>query len=354
MTNKVPDYAFNYSIKYQVESVAVRQAQAKPKMLSIASIPDDNTVQMEYLDHRGIVFKQTGNFDLPEFDEVERENLVLGGLSAGEPRFSVPDFAIVRTCDPDANVNGLELARQVIDKYDIPTLNRPEKILGTRRDTLYQRFANFEGIVVPKTIRIAPMFCKDVRDFLAKGEVRLPCIFRPAGGHNSRGVFLIRTLDDTDKLEHFAFDGREYYVSELYDCRDGDGYYRKFRVVYVDGRIYPRHLFVSESWCVDSKTKISEEKFVAEELSFLENVYDYIGAETMSKLDSFCKGIGLDIFGLDLNLRPDGTIVVFEANACMSFFYSRQPERYGRYINTISAATRGMLLRFYQSVKKAS
>lgn len=351
MATKAPPYSLNYSVKYQMGGSPVRQVQPKPKMLSIASVPDDHTVKMDYIDQRGIVFNKTGNFELPAFDEIEREDLVVGGMKAEEPKFSMPDFAFNRICDPDTNKNGLELAQRIITENKIPTLNLPEKIQATRRDILYQQFSNVEGVVVPKTVRIAPRYCKDVRRFLEQGEIKLPCIFRPAGGHNSRGVFLLEKPDDTDELERFAFDGRDYYISELHDCRDGDGCYRKFRVVYVDGKIYPRHLFVSDDWCVDAKSRHTEEKYFDEEKYFLGNFQSYLGEDEMARLIRFCAAIGLDFFGLDLNRRPDGRLVLFEANACMTMFRYSNREYMEPYVENIRQATKEMLLRFYQAVK---
>lgn len=352
MSNKVPPLSFNHSIKYNVGNKP-QQAQAKPKVLSIASVSDDNTVVIDYVDQRGILFNKTGNFELPLYaGAIDREDIVLGGVKAETPQFSKPDFAIVRICDPDSNQKGLELARQIIEQNKIPALNPPEKILATRRDLFYQRFADFdEKIIVPKTLRIAPRYCREVEGLLEKGEVRLPCIFRPAGGHNSRGVALLSEPRDANELERFAFDGRDYYISELHDCRDNDGLYRKFRVVYVDGKMYPRHFFVSDSWCVDGKSKFTEQKYLDEEKYFVENFEAYLGEEAVSKLGRFCAAMELDYFGLDANLRPDGTLVVFEANACMAAFRRSGRDYLEPQINAIRLAAKEMLLRFYRTVK---
>lgn len=344
-------YSVNYSYQYGRGNHNARQEPAKPKMLAITSVPDDNTIVLQYLDHRGNMFHSTGNLKFPQFDEVLREDVVLGGTEGILPKLSSPDFAINRICDPDANKNGLELAKQLIAEASIPVLNHPAQVQATKRDVIYQRFQDYEGIVVPRTIRVAPRYCRDVRALIDAGEITLPCIFRPAGGHNSRGMFLIRTPGDTDELERFAFDGRDYYMSEFRDCRDSDGLYRKFRVMYVDGKIYPRHLFVSDDWCVDGKTKYTEEKYFDEEQDFLDNFRARLGEEVLARLEVFCAKIGLDIFGLDLNLRPDGTLVLFEVNACMSAFHKSERQYLAAHIEIIRNATRDMLLRFYRSVK---
>lgn len=349
MSNNVPSYSFKYSVKYQTGNSQM-QAQSRPRVLVIVSVPDDNVVEMEYFDHRGILFHIPGTCNLPLFGDIDREEIVLGGLRSEMPEFSIPDFAFNRICDPDTNKKGLELAQRIIVDNKIPVLNHPEKVLATRRDAIYQRFANYPGIVVPKTIRITPKYSRDVRELFERGEISLPCIFRPAGGHKSRGVFLIKDPSDVNELECYAFDGRDYYISEFYDCRDSDGLYRKFRAIYVDGKIYPRHLFVSDDWCVDGKTKYTEEKYFNEERYFMDNFQTYLGEEVMSRLNGFCATIGLDLFGLDLNLRPDGTLVLFEANSCMSVFHKPKRDYLEPYVENIRMATREMLLRFYQTL----
>jgi hypothetical protein len=362
MSNKKTPPLVNYSVKYHIGKLPEQQppmqqepmkGQIKPRILLISGIPDDHTVVLEYFDRIGRIFefKVPGGFDLPPFEEFDSEEIVLGGRRGLIPQFSKPDFAINRISDPETCPNALAMAMQLVAEHKIPVLNHPEKIQETRRDRLYQRFMNYKGIVVPKTIRIAPKYCSDVRTLIESGEIRLPCIFRPATGHNSRGVFLINTLEDTNELERFAFDGRDFYVIEYHDCRDGDGLYRKLRLIYVDGKIYPRHLFVSETWCVDAKTRFAEEKYFDEEMRFLADPDSYLGEDAMSRLKNFSAEIGLDFFGLDMNLRPDGTLVLFEANASMAVFGETSREYMKQYISNIQVATKEMLLRFHQTMK---
>lgn len=348
MSNKVPPLSFNHSIKYNVGNKP-QQAQVKPKVLTIAAIPDDHTLVVDAIGESGFEFNTSGNFIFPALSGVLRKEIILGGAKGGVPAFQRPNIVFNRICEPDSNRKGLELARKIIDENKLPVLNHPDMVLATARDTLHQRFANLDGVVVPKTLRISPRYCREVQTLLEQEAVRLPCIFRPAGGHNSSGVVLLEKPSDASELECFAFDGRDYYLSELYDCRDEDGFFRKFRVVYVGGKLFPRHFLVSDNWCVDVKSRFSEEAFHKEEQYFMENFESYLGENGMTKLRDFCAKLGLDYFGLDLNLRPDGTLVVFEANACMSAFRSSQREYLQSYIDDMSKAMEEMILRSCQA-----
>lgn len=352
MADKIPPTTFNYSIKYQIAGSPARQAQPKPKVLTIAAIPDDHTVVVDAIDEGGFEFNTSGNFIFPALSGALRKEIVLGGARGGHvPAFQRPDIVFNRICEPDSNRKGLELARKIIDENKLTALNHPDKVLATARDALYQRFANLDGVVVPKTLRVTPRYCREVQALLEQEVVRMPCIFRPAGGHNSSGIVLLDKPSDASELECFAFDGRDYYLSELYDCRDEDGFFRKFRVVYVGGKLFPRHFLVSNNWCVDVKTRFSEEEFRKEEQYFMENFESYLGEKGMAKLHDFCARVGLDYFGLDLNLRPDGTLVVFEANACMSAFRASEREYLQSHIDDMSKAMEEMILRSCQALK---
>ena len=318
-------------------------------MLHITAIPDDNRIGVDYMDRRGTKFQYPGNFNLPETGDFDVERLVLGGTEGGMASFDRPDFAVNLICDPDENRKGLEAARKIVEEQNIPVLNRPERVLGTSRDRLYERFAQFEGLHVPKSLRVRPRRCREIRELIDQQRMGLPCIFRPAGGHNSRGVFLIERLDDVDQLEKYAFDGREYYLIEFVDYRDPDGRYRKFRVVFIDGELYPRHLFVADDWQVSMETNLSGEEFIEQEARFLGDFRRRLGERGIARLKAFCGEIGLEFFGLDMSIRPDGRLLLFEANPCMGIFLDsgRRPH-VKPYKERIRRAATEMLRRFHR------
>ena len=71
----------------------------------------------------------------------------------------------------------------------------------------------------------------------------------------------------------------------------------------------------------------------------------------MSNLEGLCEAVGLDFFGLDLNLRPDGTLLLFEMNACMAAFYHGDGRPYVKpFIDAIRAAVKTMVADFATSV----
>lgn len=350
MTKKKNHPTISYSFQAGPGTQTTKSAppERNPRVLIINAIPDDNRVTVEFIDQRGFEFHNTGNFKFPEIDGIDIHVLFLGGRKGGQIKFGRPDFAINLICDPDSNARGLEAARELIARDDIPTLNPPDRIAATKRDLLYQRFADFEGILVPKTIRLRPRYCRDVRVAVEQGDVRLPFIFRPAGQHGGKGMTLVREPGDIDEMERFAFDGRDYYLTEFVDCRDPDGFYRKFRVIAIDGRLYPRHLFTSDQWMVHRNSKQKVADFEADEKDFLEHFRERLGERNLARLEAFSAQVGLDYFGMDLNLRPDGSLVMFETNACMYSLFESKRDNIKPFTRRIGAALREMIFRRYR------
>ena len=38
------------------------------------------------------------------------------------------------------------------------------------------------------------------------------------------------------------------FISRFVDYRSGDGNFRKYRIIFIDGRAYPYHLAIGDSW----------------------------------------------------------------------------------------------------------
>ena len=86
--------------------------------------------------------------------------------------------------------------------------------------------------------------------------------------------------------------------------------------IIVGRRVFWRHLIIGERWLLHSDGRIAGAQ--AEEAAALAR----FEADTLPRLTPMLNAIraavGLDHFGLDVCLRPDGELLVFEANACMN------------------------------------
>jgi hypothetical protein len=120
--------------------------------------------------------------------------------------------------------------------------------------------------------------------------------------------------------------------------------------MFIDGVLYPAHLAISGDWKVHYVTAAMTEHatYREEERRFLEDMPRVLGARAMTALRAIGTAMGLDYAGVDFALAPDGSVLLFEANATMvvtdpgpdpMWDYRR------RAIGDVTAAMRGMLER---------
>jgi glutathione synthase/RimK-type ligase-like ATP-grasp enzyme len=145
----------------------------------------------------------------------------------------------------------------------------------------------------------------------------LPVTIRPLDTHAGHGLALIAEADDlAAHLERFP--AERYYVAPFIEYRSDDGLYRKFRVIFVDGEAYPYHYAMSLHWMVHYQSAPMEhvEAFREEEALFLNDPQRVVPRwkQTMREI---ADAVGLDYFGIDAGVLPDGRVVIFEADAAM-------------------------------------
>ena len=76
-----------------------------------------------------------------------------------------------------------------------------------------------------------------------------PFLLRTPGFHNGQNFFKIENADDLkEALEKLP--GREFTVMQFLDGRAADGKVRKYRVMLINGEIFPLHLAISQEWKV--------------------------------------------------------------------------------------------------------
>ena len=116
-----------------------------------------------------------------------------------------------------------------------------------------------------------------------------------------------------------ALPGDELLVIEFLDARGQDAMTRKYRVMIIDGVLYPVHLAISKDWKVhyfnsDMATGAAHRE---EERRFLEDMPAVLGARAVRALECIGEDLGLEYVGVDFALDPRGSVLLFEANAAM-------------------------------------
>jgi len=196
-------------------------------------------------------------------------------------------------------------------------VNLPNGQVDLERDSLEAMFAGQPGLTLPKTQRFDRWELEDAaaEDSLAAlGDY--PYVVRPVGSHAGEGLVLI---ESRDALSDYLFERNEvaFFVSEYirYATRE-DGFYRKYRVIFVDGQPFPCHMAIADQWdlwYLNARMEEFAEKR-AEEAAWMDSFERRFVTRHESGFGALTDAIDLDYFGVDCAEDPDGNLVVFEAD----------------------------------------
>jgi len=276
---------------------------------------------------------------LPE-DATETAATVIAGL----PPFDVVFNAIA---SPDLGARYLEAATAVCAAIDRPVLNPPDRLAKTRRDAVPALLAGTPGLAVPQTRQVSHA---TLEALAAEGQAfEPPILVRPLGTHG--GVDLTRIATPGELAAYLqAVPPGEHYLSRFWDYRGSDGYYRKYRFIFVDRQVFPYHLAIARDWLVHywradmdeaEWMKREEERFLADWQTAFPGLAGDAVREVARRLD-------LDYAGMDCSLTADGRVLLFEANASMLTHLDDSREAYPykhRYVPRIFEAMGAMVLR---------
>ena len=107
-------------------------------------------------------------------------------------------------------------------------------------------------------------------------------------------------------------------IIEYLNARSPDGKARKYRVMMIDGHIYPLHLAVSRHWKVHYFTAdmADHPEHRMEDAAFLNDMPGVLGP-AMTALARIRDVLNLDYGGIDFGVDESGDVLLFEANATM-------------------------------------
>lgn len=252
--------------------------------------------------------------------------------------------------EPEGMKRGLELASMAVARLGLPVINPPAEVPRVARDLAPEIFAGIEGLVVPRTARVAaaPDTAAAVRAAMAEGGLTFPLISRPAGTHTGEGMLLLEKEEDLAQLPAST----DLFLTEFVDYRDADGLYRKTRLLVIGGRVMPEHWATADHWNIHHRNSRAwmgaHPEDQARERDYLENFEKRIGLPRLVALGEMADRLGLDYFGVDAALLPDDRLLVFEANPSMRAMFAEAKEGFDYLLpnlGRISAAFCDLALR---------
>jgi hypothetical protein len=228
----------------------------------------------------------------------------------------------------------LDAAQRFMAAQSKPAINDPGRVRGTARDALAATLRGVAGCAAAPVQRFT-------RDAFVRTASGFPLLVRPTDAHGGRGL---ERVDDAAALAAYAarVPSEAYDAGAFVDYRSADGFYRKYRVMFVDGEPYPYHLALDETWMIHyHRAPMGEHEWMRdEERRFLQAPEGVLPGWTTT-MRAIGAATGLDYFGIDCTVLADGTLFVFEADAAMLVHgFDPDPEKRAAYerIRTALAA----------------
>ena len=262
-----------------------------------------------------------------------------------DPARALPPHAFVFNAVGDADLCPLGLARAqaLLAHTRAPVINRPERVRRTGRVDNACRLAHLPGVIAPATRALTRAALQD------EGSLEFPLLLRAPGFHTGRHFVRVDARAELAAAAA-ALPGDELLVIEFLDARGHDGMTRKYRVMIIDGALYPVHLAIARDWKVhyfnsDMATCAAHRD---EERRFLADMPAVLGARAVSALERIGEDLGLEYVGVDFALDPRGSVLLFEANAAMVILPPDPDPRWDyrrAAIDRVLAAVKRMVLR---------
>ncbi len=239
-----------------------------------------------------------------------------------DPATPLPAHGLIVNLIGDADLSraGLDAAEALLSRCTSPVINHPALVRPTGRLVNARRLAAVPNVRTPrmvllsKTVLLAPTAAK----LIAEHGIEFPLLLRSPGFHT--GQYFISVASPGVLADAVAgLPGTDLLVMQVLDASNIHGDKHKFRVMFVDGELYPLHLAISRHWKVHyfSADMEIEPEYRALEEKFLNDMPGLLGNEAMTALNSIRQVLGLDYGGIDFAVDQNGKILVFEANATM-------------------------------------
>jgi hypothetical protein len=264
---------------------------------------------------------------------------------SGSAHPELPEYDVIFTAighDPTISEILVE-AQAFIDAQSRPVINEPRLLPYLSRDLLAERFSGSPCVSIAPTERLT-------HAQLAAREITSRLLVRPTSSQAGDRFALLRNNEERDRYLELATPTDELYTMPFIDYRSEDGYYRKYRVAFIDSEAYPVHLAISPRWMVHYYNS-SMSEFVwmrREEEAFLNDISSVFSGERGKALREIAEALPFGYFAIDCGIAPDGRVMLFEADTAMLIHLEDSEELFPykkRYMELIVNAVDTMFAR---------
>jgi len=229
------------------------------------------------------------------------------------------DVVLNAVGNADLRTRSLDCADSVVRATDVPIINHPQHVRRTGRVAVAERLRALPGVVTPHMVAVAraELLGPNAARIVADAGFAWPILVRAPGYHTGQHFFC--AADPAALRDAVAeLPGDDALLISYIDTRWTDGAVRKYRVLTIDGRLYPMHLAISTEWKVHYFSADSRAEYREEERAFLVDMRAALGDAAIGALERIAARLQLDYGGIDFALNAAGRVVVFEANATMA------------------------------------
>lgn len=250
----------------------------------------------------------------------------------------------------------LPQAIELADRLSMPVLNHPAKIQKTTRNAiaqLMQEIPDCREVRAARVIRHTAGNPSSAEALEAFVSIQLPLLARPAGTHGGEDFEVIDSFPALEKFIRQKPD-IDHYLIEYLDYKSADEHFRKYRFMFIDGKIMPYHLAIGSSWKVHHITTDMDKHpwMQAEEKAFLENPETVFSPAHYEAFRAIHRALGLEYFGIDCGIDRKGNLVIFEVNATMAVHQHNEAFPYKTpFVGKIKLAFNEMLESHVRKIK---
>jgi hypothetical protein len=230
------------------------------------------------------------------------------------------DVAIVIASDSEDCRDTLRKVDAAAPHWPRPLLNLPRLVSSLDRDKLFRLLDGIDGLEIPATLVVTRERLDEVTQApeelsdIAAG-LHFPVIIRPRGSHAGAGL---AKIDDGAALAAYLAESKDelFFVSRFVDYSSEDQLFRKYRIVFIDGRPYACHMAVADRWDIwylNAGMSLSAEKRLEEE-TWMRTFDIAFGRRHQAALSALADRIGLEYFTIDCAETGDGALLIFEAD----------------------------------------
>ena len=233
--------------------------------------------------------------------------------------------------EADGAAAALAGALSVMAHTNAPVINHPEFVLATGRCEIAQRLSDVPGVVTARTSTVSreQLLAPHAATTLARLGFHFPLLLRTPGFHGGENFIRVEVLEELPAAVS-ELPGDDLIVIQYLDARGADGNSRKYRVMMVDGQIYPLHVAISGDWKIHyfSADMADFPEHRAEDAAFLTDMRGVLGESAMAALRQIQERLRLDYGGIDFGLNEKGEVLLFEANATMAVLVPEKDPRW--------------------------